>query len=62
VKSIGKPDLQTRAVLDAAKKWYQQDELETAATYLNKIEATSSVKNQQRITDLSALAAGSIRF
>jgi hypothetical protein len=49
LSSIGKPDLQTRAVLDAAKKWYQQDELETAATYLNKIEATSSVKTNNEL-------------
>lgn len=58
VKSIGKPDLQTGAMLDAAKKWYQQDELETAATYLNKIEATPSIKttNELLIYQLLLLA------
>lgn len=49
VKSIRKPDLQTRAILDAAKKWYQQDELEAAATYLNKIEVAASEKTNHEL-------------
>lgn len=42
--TISDLDIQTRIILDAAKKWYQQDELETAATYLNKIEEVPASK------------------
>lgn len=58
VKSIGKPDLQSRAILDAAKRWYQQDDLEVAATYLNKIETATSEKlrNELLIYQLLLLA------
>lgn len=58
VNSIRNPDLKTRALLDGAKKWYQQDELETAATYLNKIEWAVSGKlhNEFLIYQLLLLA------
>ncbi|MBX2915557.1 MAG: hypothetical protein KF856_09850 [Cyclobacteriaceae bacterium] len=42
VNSIQNTEIQTRAILDAAKKWYNQDELEVAASYLNKIEPGTS--------------------
>lgn len=58
VNSIRKPELKTRALLDGAKKWYQQDELEIAATYLNKIESAGSEKlrNEFLIYQLLLLA------
>lgn len=38
INTIANSEIKTKAILDAAKKWYQYDELEIAATYLNKIE------------------------
>jgi hypothetical protein len=58
LSSVQNPEIQTRAILDAAKKWYQQDELEIAATYLNRIEAVVSEKlnNELLICQLLLLA------
>ncbi|MCW5910023.1 MAG: hypothetical protein KIT62_03055 [Cyclobacteriaceae bacterium] len=59
IKSITDSDLQSKAWLDAAKKWYQADELEVAATCLNKINtppADAYTNNELLIYKLLLLA------
>ncbi|MBX2900544.1 MAG: hypothetical protein KF775_12890 [Cyclobacteriaceae bacterium] len=59
VRSFSNPDLRTRALLEASKKWYRQDEPEIAAMYLNRIEAppaTSALGADLLLTRLFLLA------
>jgi len=59
INSISDSDIKTKAILDVAKKWYQQDELEIAATYLNKIDqlpANKETGNELLVYKLLLLA------
>jgi hypothetical protein len=59
INTISDSDIKTRTILDAAKKWYDQDALETTASYLNKIEAvpaTKEIANELLIYRLLLLA------
>ncbi|MBX2896628.1 MAG: hypothetical protein KF763_14380 [Cyclobacteriaceae bacterium] len=49
IRSIQNSDIQARAILDAAKKWYQQDELEIASSWLNKIESVTTQSLQEEL-------------